>query len=211
MAYYTKELFASNNDIVLDTTTFPTISKVEEWIADATELIDSKLKRNFDKGDYSEEIGLSQSSDVFFVKNTPINTPYPTTARIKTNHSNFETPAWEDIDVFVIDAEVGAVKVKQYQQWRSGTILSIDYNGGYDTPPAKIKKLCRLLVQREYIDTQIQQEAGDTTTTSIASIRVTQNSATSQALKLSRLDEQIKQAWESLGVSPFIGIYEGMY
>jgi len=211
MAYYTKELFAENNDITLSTTTFPKITTVERWISEATDVIDRELGRNFDKDDYTETIGLTQSSDVFFISNPPINTPYPTTASINTTYSQFETDSFEDISVSVVDAKVGAVKVQTYQQWRTGGMLEITYNGGYDTVPSNVSELCRLLVQRKYIDTQIQQEAGDSTTTSIDTIRVSQNSASSQRLKLDRLDEQIKKAWEDLGVSGFIGIYEGMY
>jgi len=211
MAYMTTSDFESRNDITLNSTDFPTTALVQEWIDDTTSEINGEIGRTFDKGEVTDSLPVEQSTQVFFIKSPPIDTSESFSAVYNSTYSEFETPTWTNATISVVDASIGAVKFNTPQAYRSGDAVKITYTGGYDTVPYTVKKLCRLIVQREYTDTQLQQEIGDATVTSIASIRVSEKSASGMKLQLERLDKKIESAWEDLKSQHYIGTFEGMY
>jgi len=209
MAYYTTDKFEERNDLTLNSTDFPTTSLVQEWIDESTEDINSELNRDFDVDDYEDLLPITQTSDVLFVNNPPINTL--TQVYYNSSYNPIETPVWEEIDSVIMDSNGGVVKVNDTQPFRVGSVFKVSYNGGYSEVPVNVQKLCRLLVQREYINTQLQQEIGDSTLTSIASIRVSEKGANGMKLQLERLDKDIENAWAKLKNNSYVGTYQGMY
>ena len=202
MTYIDTTYYETRQDVVLNTTDFPTTALVNDWIAVAELEINKDLKRTFDVGAKSHTIKamqLKQYTDIIFLPDTPISA-----VSVTYNSGDDFNEVMTAVDSVVLDADTGMVRLKNGVQQQK---VVATYTGGFATIPVDVQKLSYLIVVREKTDTELKQELGDDTTTSISSIRVSERSSTGLQSKLDRLDKQIQDLKDKLGSCFFIGMY----
>lgn len=204
MAYIDNNYYELREDVTLNNTDFPTITLVQEWAEQATNEIERDLDRKFSRANYVDTLKETQTkvpTQVLFAKNTPIISLTEVTRDVNRDLFN---KSHEVVDSVVMDSETGMIKIKSPVSRQE---VKISYEGGYDTIPSDVKYLCYLIIKRIQTDTELRQEIGDDTTTSISSITVRERSASNLKNKLERLDKQIEDLKKQIGERIFLGNY----
>ena len=206
MAYIDIDYFEQRQDVTLNDTDFPKEALVTSWITQADEEINKDLGRNFATGNYTLTLQPLQTkvpTYILFLPNTPISgTPIVSVDKARNSFS----PSMQSVSCVVLDSATGMIELSESI---CNQKVVVTYTGGYasNAIPEDVKYLSYLIVCRIKADTEMRQELGDDTTTSISSITVRERSGSNLQTKFDRLDNEIKNLKNKLGEKLFIGFY----
>lgn len=202
MAYTTVDLISAElNGLTINTSTTPSSSTVEGWIAEADAQIDLVTGRVWSSSVMSSAIFDSNGTHYFKFPEAPIIAV--STVEYDDKGLGADSESWtsltegrtNDFILYVQDGEIQWITVppKGYKN------LRITYTKGYATTPVYIQRLSTIMVTKRIIETAINDSANEGGgSVSVGNISITDPS-TFAVSHIRELASEIKEIYGSIG------------
>lgn len=181
----------------LTESTSPKLSVVTDWITSAENELDNLTSNQWDLHTVTDELlSVTAQTNIFYTNHIPLNS----ITSMSYNNSNEWATNWVLIsptDYKIDNSKNGKIKTKTYY-WKDNG-LKITYSAGYATIPTQVKDLALLLVEKSYIDNQLAQSASDNDVVSVATIRISDKTASNLKYRQVGLQAEIDNKVRILG------------
>lgn len=155
------KISAELNGMVIDNSTTPSLDSVNNWISEASSIIDRKAGKSFKEKPYIDLIDIREGDEgVFRTSNAPI----IRITKVEYNTASpGNTPVWvekvEDVDFYTYE-QTGELEVTPRWCPTSGNKkLRITYDAGYETVPVYISSLASKIVAKRIISAKLNEQS----------------------------------------------------
>lgn len=187
MAYTTRANVETYLRTTFTSSTTPTLSEVESYVADVDDEVDKILGRPWGVTAYEEIINVPVKTNKFLVRDYPL----VSVTGIYYNSGTEYSPTWTAFDNNYVDGDF--IITDKYVA--GNRMVKISYTAGHTTTHPTIEYLATLLVVKKIVSGDAVSKSG-TQSLSIGSLSLTKNVGVSRLLNL---DKSIQGAIAAVG------------